>query len=101
MITSFFMTIGSMMVPIGFLLILASYEFDKPAVWYWAFFAFIIGFGALGYSFFRAFKDETDRKLEKEKSENKNHEQHIEMMKILKDMNEKLGKIVESNRQKG
>ncbi len=93
MLTSFFMAIGSIMIPIGFLLIISSYEFNKPALYFWAYLSFAIGFLALFYSFRRALRDERESRGEKKKLDKNSADRHNEMKMLLQSINDKLSNI--------
>ena len=90
MITSFFMTLGSVMIPVAFLLIITSYEFNKPAIWFWAVVAFVVGLVSLLYSFRRALKEERDILVEKRKLDKNSADRHSEMKTLLQGINANL-----------
>ena len=90
MITSFFMTLGSVMIPVAFLLIITSYELGKPVIWFWAVVAFVIGLASLLYSFRRALKEERDILVEKRKLDKNSADRHSEMKTLLQGINTNL-----------
>lgn len=93
MVTSFFMALGSIMVPIGFLLIISGFEFEKPALWFVAFFAFALGFFALIFSFRRAFAEERITRDHEKELDRKSAIRASEVKELLQSINQRLTDI--------
>ena len=98
MVTSLFMTIGTIAIPSAFFLVVAGYEFNKPAVWGLAFILFGFGIFALWYSFKRAFEEEDKTRKEKRELDKNSADRHNEMKQLLQSINNRLievGKQIE------
>lgn len=93
MVTSGFMTVGSVMIPIGFFLLISAYEFDKPPARVWAIIAFVIGFAALFVGFARAFEEEGKTRKATERIDKNSSDRHNEMKTLLQSINDKLDKF--------